>query len=288
MIGFKTIEEFTLAECEAYLQRNDISEQDRQRAEKRKEELLRLISEQPQKSILEEFPEYGFKPTSLMPGPATINNKLKVLILLGVIVLLAGLVCSGLAVSYAVKEAKYEKMADYYLEKSCDYAKEGEAQLEKEAEQEAERMDDMTDRMADLEGIMGPIGGYVTFLGLCLFVTPLVFRKKLVPVQAVADYVSSSRKGKNKTMLIFVKDRRFGVLKEFNEVIVPAEYDKLTWQSKKYLFGEIDGKVLLVDTKGNRCTKPYDHLSWSEHKEVLRAELDGRSFLIDIYDNVLS
>ena len=42
MLGFKTIEEFTLEECIAFLERTDISEEDRQSAEARKQYLLNL------------------------------------------------------------------------------------------------------------------------------------------------------------------------------------------------------------------------------------------------------
>ena len=40
MHGFKTIEEFTLEECEAFLKRNDISGEDRRQVECRKRQLL--------------------------------------------------------------------------------------------------------------------------------------------------------------------------------------------------------------------------------------------------------
>lgn len=79
MIGYKTIEEFTLKECDAYLKRTDISEEDRQRTAQRKAYLSslkpELVSELetnnesetnvPQKTIMELFPKYKFMPTSL-------------------------------------------------------------------------------------------------------------------------------------------------------------------------------------------------------------------------------
>ena len=74
MHGFKTIEEFTLEECEAFLKRNDISDEDRRRVKERMEWLLAHPWETPgqpkapqrQKTIAEEFPEYRFVLTSTL------------------------------------------------------------------------------------------------------------------------------------------------------------------------------------------------------------------------------
>ena len=74
MHGFKTIEEFTLEECEAFLKRNDISDEDRRQVKERMEWLLSHPWETPgqpkapqrQKTIAEEFPEYRFVLTSTL------------------------------------------------------------------------------------------------------------------------------------------------------------------------------------------------------------------------------
>ena len=63
MHGFKTIEEFTLEECEAFLKRNDISGEDRRQAECRKAQLL--AREKPPKpnspkNVMERFPDIKF------------------------------------------------------------------------------------------------------------------------------------------------------------------------------------------------------------------------------------
>ena len=256
MIGFKTIEEFTLAECDAYLVRTDISEADRQHALNQRNYLIGQMPPTPKtptipqtppqsKTIIEMFPEYGFKPTSLLPGPATKGKSYaRVPILIGYFLLLAGLVCFGLMTYYYSEESKYE--------------------------------------------LVGGLGFFLTWVGVMFLLVAYSYRRKTL-VKAIADYVSTTGKGVNNGRPIFVKGRMFGVLKyRYSKVIVPAEYDKLTWATGKFLFGEINGKTLLVDTKGNRCTKPYDRLSWSEHEGVLWAEQGGRRFLIDVYDNELS
>lgn len=301
MIGFKTIEEFTLAECNAYLVRTDISEADRQRALNQRNYLIGQMPPTPKtptlsqtppqpKTIIEMFPEYGFKPTSLLPGPATKGKSYaRVPILIGYFLLLAGLVCLGLMTYYYSEESKYRGLEEFYKEIADRYSEEGDNESSYEASRTQYEMERKKIDMNELaEYIMLPIGVPLTCVGVIVLLIAYSCRRQ-TPIKAVADYVSTTGKGVNKGRPIFVKSRMFGVLKHgSSQVIVPAEYDKLTWATGKFLFGEINGKTLLVDTKGNRCTKPYDRLTWSEHEGVLRAEQGGRRFLIDVYDNELS
>ena len=64
MKGYKLIEEFTLAECEEYLKRKDISEEDRQRAERRKTQLITVTSNHPVQrtpmTVIDRFPNIRF------------------------------------------------------------------------------------------------------------------------------------------------------------------------------------------------------------------------------------
>lgn len=245
----------------------------------------------PQKTIIEEFPEYGFRPTSLLGGP-TIRSKSygRIPILVGGIALLASFIVLGFMIYNFTEAAKYEKRAERYSKKSYEYYLQGENELQKKESENEKRMELKREKSENLaENILLPIGIPLLYCGLICFALGCKYHKKYMPVKAVADYLSFSGKGKSKGMAIFVKDRKFGVLKTgFNEVVVPAEYDRLTWQSTKHLFGEVDGKILLVDAKGKQCTQPYDKLTWSSHKGVLLAELDGKDFLVDIYGNVLN
>ena len=71
MIGYKTIEEFTLEECIAFLKRTDINEEERKCAENRMEYLTHMPPPPPpppEKTIIERFPEFEFTPSSVIGG----------------------------------------------------------------------------------------------------------------------------------------------------------------------------------------------------------------------------
>lgn len=52
---------------------------------------------------------------------------------------------------------------------------------------------------------------------------------------------------------IFVKKEKFGVLDGNTNIIIPAEYDKLSWKTKnKILIAEQNEETFLIDIKGNR------------------------------------
>lgn len=200
MLGYKTIEdieEFTLAECEAFLKRNDISEEDRQRAEKRRDFLIAPPKPSvhhdtpniPVENIMDRFSEYKFVPSSLAP----MQRK---------------------------DPARHLRISAWF--------------------------------------------GLIAYIvpGIICFVFSSQAKKKGNVLTDIADYISTSKTGVKKgygifigNYAIFAKNNKMGMVNGINQIIIPAEYDKL---------------------------------SWSEHKDVLRAELDGRSFLIDIHGNVLN
>lgn len=65
----------------------------------------------------------------------------------------------------------------------------------------------------------------------------------------VSDYIQSTT-GKT----ICVKEGKFGVLNNFNnKLIIPTMYDKLTWAKKDQLLrAELKGESFLIDIHNNR------------------------------------
>lgn len=186
MLGFKTIEQMTLNECEEYLNRTDISEEERNRAEQRMSELISITATTHEESfsvsspvykesIVEKFPEYGFTPVSLIPGASkhpAIQLKIG-LCLLPIVFVSIPFIVMGV---YAKKHGNaLIDVADYIAtEKIC---------------------------------------------GFCRF---------------------------------FIKNKKFGVLGQCNSIIIPAEYDKLSWWKGNQILEAVkDGRRFLIDIKGN-------------------------------------
>lgn len=164
------------------------------------------------KSIIDEFPEYDFVPTSVMGGPKEKTPKYgKIPIRIGLVLILAGGVLLGLMVNY------YNK------------------------------------HHGGLAETMMSVGIPVFSVGIFLVILGYVFRKKGHPIKTVADYVSKNMKfGRRKGLIIFVKNRKFGVLKlGFNEIYVSPEYDKLSWRNKNILIAKKDSTEFLIDIYGN-------------------------------------
>ena len=102
--------------------------------------------------------------------------------------------------------------------------------------------------------VMAPIGGTLFGIGL-LFLLPMGYSaRKTQSIKVVADYISTRKNGRQKMHVIFVKDRKFGVLNaNFNNVVVPPKYDKLSWTTNKdMLMAEKDGESFLIDIYGVR------------------------------------
>lgn len=289
MLGIKTIEEFTLEECEAFLKREDISKDERQGAEKRKNWLLSHMPPPPppqpeprKKTIMEEFPEYDFRPTSLLVGKA-IKDKgyAKMPIIIGGFLILLSVVFWGLMSHYSILEKQVE---------SDDYH--------------------MRHKYSDEIAIFGGLGSMMLVFGICALSIGCVYRKKYMPIKAAADYVSYNKKGwqylppllvakvpgNGTGCVIFVKNRKFGVLKYgvsiyHVKIVIPSEYDSLTWLTSQFLLAERNGKKMIVDLVHNSCTDGYDKLSpVNKNNSGLLYEVEegGRTFLIDVYGNKLT
>ena len=93
----------------------------------------------------------------------------------------------------------------------------------------------------------------IIILGIVLLIMGFVGRVKRRSLKKFVDYLSGKRgAGKQKKMRIFVKNRKFGVLRKgLYKVFVPAEYDKLSWRGKKILDAEKDGRHFIIDIYGN-------------------------------------
>lgn len=303
MIGFKIIEEFTLEDCESFLNRKDISQEERQQAERRRNYLQYLQDRNAEdlyddvvpesgsrpvsrpKTIMEEFPEYGFVPTTILGGKKKMSV---VLLLIGGIVTIVGVVLLCFGIRYNHIANSYERKADYYLEKACEYEKLGYENKAKEMDKKWQEMDDRNAEMGEHADGMLVSGTYVIFSCMAFFAVVLVGSKSRKFIMAVADYFPMKRAGFRGKWVIFVKDRKFGLLKQGRtKIVIPAQYEKLSWQQGNILMGEELGKCFLIDRKGKRLTRNYDRLSWRDGI-TLEAVDNGRDFLIDIYGNELS
>ncbi len=124
--------------------------------------------------------------------------------------------------------------------------------------------------------------------GVAYFAASSYARKKGHILTDIADYISTEKAGVGGGFAIFVKNRKFGLVNIYNQIIIPAEYDKLSWTSKGLLFAERNGKHLLLDSTGSKRTKEYDKLTWSDKKDILVAEKEGIQILVDIFGNELN
>lgn len=254
MHGFKTIEEFTLEECEAFLKRNDISDEDRRRVEKRKDWLLahpsetQLKPEPPQrpKTIAEEFPEYGFVLANTLEGEALKRKSHgRKPITISWIVIAVEIV---FVLLYSWSENSWGDIQN----------------------------------MEDLFWILSCIGLPFPVVGLTGLIIAHTMRKKFNP-----DYISESNTGRRGKRMIFVKNRKFGVSHTRSvKVVVPAQYDKLSWLNDDVLLGRENGKYLLIDKDGTPLTPQYDHIT--KNDETTLEAVDGeKRFIIDFYGNII-
>lgn len=96
-------------------------------------------------------------------------------------------------------------------------------------------------------------GFLLSIFGILLLIMGFVGRAKHRSLKKFADYLSGKRGvGRQKKMRIFVKNRKFGVLRKgLYKVFAPAEYDKLSWRGKNILDAEKDGRHFVIDVYGN-------------------------------------
>lgn len=164
-------------------------------------------------TIMEKFPEYGFKPTSLYNKRVSGRKWLFALYVfggtIGGVYLVSGVVALFVYIILGWDEDKADRIG----------------------------------------GITTLVLFIVVYMPLFLTKIILWYRKGILS-SAFADYIQT--KGK---MRFFVKDGKFGLVKgSNNKILVPANYDKLTW---------------------------------NQRYETIMATLNGTSFLIDIYNNRL-
>ena len=247
MHGFKTIEEFTLEECEAFLKRNDISSEDRRRVKERMGWLLAHPWETPgqpkapqrQKTIAEEFPEYRFVLTS------TLKEKKYGLFLNGRFYIILGVLLEVLFSFIILVE--FDGEIDELL----------------------------------------PILFFISMVCLSVYAIVEFIKKKFSPIKTVADYISENSMGRRGKRTIFVKSRKFGVLHSiFHRVIIGAQYDQLSWLNDDVLLGRVNGKYLLIDKDGKTLTPKYDHITKND-EATLEAVDGEKRFLIDFYGNII-
>ena len=117
--------------------------------------------------------------------------------------------------------------------------------------------------------ILGWIGCGVGFAGVFLEDQPMGYLLCIIPcivipillVLLIKWYLNSPTKSKvsdyiqtAKGKAICVKDGKFGVLNNFNnKLIIPTMYDKLTWTQKDQLLrAELKGESFLIDIHNNR------------------------------------
>ena len=168
------------------------------------------------KNIIDDFPEYGFQPTSLMPTQ-TKNPTSAYYTRLGWCFFILSLFCV------------------FALSKEADSTK---------------------------SAILASVG--VELVPTILIIVGYSMKNKpFLNIKTEADYIASKftvKKPLRGYKQFFVKDRKFGVLSisgRFKDILqykilIPAKYDKLSWKSKgKILVAEQDGKSFLIDIYGN-------------------------------------
>lgn len=113
---------------------------------------------------------------------------------------------------------------------------------------------------ATIAGIVDAVSSFLDLLQLFLCIIGFIIGITIVVLTirwlvrtprkaSIADYIQSK-----KGITIFVRNRKFGILNNRNhKVLVPAEYDKLSWlQMKKTLRAYKDGETYVIDINNNR------------------------------------
>ena len=162
-------------------------------------------------SILEKYPEYGFKSTSVY-NKCSLGRKWLMALYTFLLVFGGFLACSGIGslIFYVILNVKHP------------------------------------DQPAGITSLIL----FGVFMLLAIPSLVIGWYNKGTRTSSFADYIQS--KGR---MRFFVKDGKFGLVNGFDfKILIPALYDKLSWNQKN---------------------------------EILRASLNGQSFLIDINNNRL-
>lgn len=216
MKDYKRIESLTLEECESYLKDSNLTQTERRYAEQHREEMMKWPWK---KSIMEEFPEYGFRPTSLLLNTKTINLPMRIgwmFLCYGV----AGIIMVVLAAIGKAEMAPGEALIPSFLFLFLSIP------LFSKGKKEKKRLLNTPPRQ------LTEIADYVSLKKTQQFTHRNTF---------------------------FVKNRKFGIMRWnlYNEIIVQisAEYDKLSWKEKnRILVAEKNGETFLIDIFGNRLS----------------------------------
>lgn len=223
MLGFKTIEEFTLVECDDFLQREDISDDARQRAIRRKNELIVCEDSEPPvdkpQTVMERFPDIRFVynrkvvPNYLIVGFLWLVVILEIIIMnlyeygtLNVPILcLCGLL---LVVMVKIYYKRHMQLKNLFIEETKN----------------------RFILVSDLYKV-----------GLCYKNTLRI----LVPI----EYDSVVKNGSD--YFVVEKDGKKGVYKR-KKIIIPIEYNDIQWNSNNNVFyAEKNGRQIIIDINGN-------------------------------------
>lgn len=106
-----------------------------------------------------------------------------------------------------------------------------------------------------------PIWIFILLIALCMFISNQRKISKLndVSLQNIADYIQKyTLRGFSKIPLyvFFFKNNKMGVLDvQSQRVVIPAEYDMLTWKTKdKILQAKIHGSAFLIDINNKKLS----------------------------------
>lgn len=199
-------------------------------------------------SIIEKYPEYKFVPTDFIP---VFNNRQKGIkktnrIIWTIFFVGFALIIIGYIFFYKYEYQRVSMLKDRY----GDYF-------------------DLLDWWwANVDGFfndgtwyewLGSIGGGMCICCLWILVVILIIKRtiKALSIRSQkyiqeADYVEKTWRFSK--YIFFVKDRKFGLFDKV-EIVIPAEYDRLSWKEKgRILVAERNGETFLIDIFGNRLT----------------------------------
>ena len=223
MKDYKQIESLTLEECESYLKDPNLSQTERQYVEQHREEMMKWPWK---KSIMEEFPEYGFKPTSLLVKRA--GNPSKVFYLaMGYTFLILTLISTVFCIIMSFLEGDGMPWWGIILFTIA---------------------------------LNGPCV-FLIIKGYSFKNKPFLdFKQEADYLATNRKLLANSLRD---TKQFFVKNRKFGLITTSSrlkdamssKILIPAEYDKLSWKEKnRILVAEKNGETFLIDIFGNRLS----------------------------------
>ncbi len=213
MLGYKTIEEFDLQECEAFLNRADVSEEDRQRAERRKTQLI--VSKQKAArnnpvqrtpmTVIDRFPNIKFvmnPKRHFIPSWFWWTLPIQ---LMGTFCSMGGL----LVLLWAFYHFRHKQLKNRFIEE--------------------------TDNKFKLVSDLYKLG---------------LYNKNTLRILVPIEYDNIVKTALD--FFVVEKNGKKGVYKR-KKLLIPVEYDKLEWNSTNNVFNaEKDGRQILFDINGRK------------------------------------